>query len=35
MLLLLLNYGPDLNAQDLKLRTPVMLAARGHAETLG
>ena len=35
MMLLLLNYGPDLNAQDANLRTPVMLAASGHTDVLG
>jgi ankyrin repeat protein len=36
MLLLLLNYGPDLNAQDMKERTPLMLAASsGHTAVLG
>lgn len=35
MMLLLLNYSPDLNAQDANLRTPVMLAASGHTEVLG
>lgn len=35
MMLLLLNYGPDLNAQDANLRTPVMLAASGHIDVLG
>jgi len=34
MMLLLLNYGPDLNAQDANLRTPVMLAASGHTDVL-
>lgn len=31
MLLLLLNCVPDLNAQDARQRTPIMLAAKGHA----
>ncbi len=35
MLLLLLNYGPDLNAQDIHQRTPTMLAAKGHISVLG
>ncbi len=35
ILLLLLNYGPDLNARDTNLLTPVMLASCGHIEVLG
>lgn len=35
MLLLLLNYGPDLNAQDVYQRTPTMLASEGHTNVLG
>jgi hypothetical protein len=35
MLLLLLNYGPNLNAQDIHQRTPTMLAAKGHISVLG
>ncbi|XP_046445039.1 serine/threonine-protein phosphatase 6 regulatory ankyrin repeat subunit A-like isoform X3 [Daphnia pulex] len=34
MLLLLLNYGPDLNGQDIYQRTPTMLAAKGHITVL-
>ena len=36
MMLLLLNYKPDLNAQDDSERTPLMLAASsGFTEVLG